>query len=168
MKRFFFFWDGLLSVFCKRTKRLGCNWLLIETKILNLYLLELCFVSVMLPNLSLFFMCNIFMYIYRFLATFKIKESATKANLLWRAKSEPRVRILIRFQLKTFLPYYYLLLVFRVTMAKWLAFSLPALKGFSKKKLIVFTLGAMVSSALYLIVVEVKHFSGFSNLGFFL
>ena len=41
-------------------------------------------------------------------------------------------------------------------------------KGFSKKELIVFTLRAKVSSALYLIVVEVKHFSGFSNLGFFL
>ena len=70
---FFFFLDGLLSVFCKKTKRLGCNWCylgswiifwLIETKILNLYLLELCFVCVMLPNLSLFCMCNVFMYIY--------------------------------------------------------------------------------------------------------
>ena len=70
---FFFFFDGLLSVFCKKTKRLGCNWCylgswiifwLIETKILNLYLLELCFVCVMLPNLSLFCMCNVFMYIY--------------------------------------------------------------------------------------------------------
>ena len=72
MKRVFFF-DGLLSVFCKKTKRLGCNWCylgswiifwLIETKILNLYRLELCFVCVMLPNLSLFCMCNVFMYIY--------------------------------------------------------------------------------------------------------
>ena len=70
---FFFFLDGLLSVFYKKTKRLGCNWCylgswiifwLIETKILNLYLLELCFVCVMLPNLSLFCMCNVFMYIY--------------------------------------------------------------------------------------------------------
>ena len=93
---FFFFADGLLSVFCKKTKRLGCNWCylgswiifwLIETKILNLYLLELCFVCVMLPNLSLFCMYNFFMYIYSFLATVKFKESATEANLLWRAKS---------------------------------------------------------------------------------
>ena len=111
----------LLFVFCKETKRLGCNWFylgswiifwLIETKILNLYLLELCFVCVMLPNLSSFCMYNVFMYIYSFLAIVKIKESTTKANLLWRAKSKPWVRILIRFQLKTYLPCYYLLLVF--------------------------------------------------------
>ena len=53
-------------------------------------------------------------------------------------------------------------------MAEWLAFSSPAWKRVFQKKLIVFTLGAMVSFALYLIVVEVEHFSGFSNLGFFL
>ena len=92
MKRvFFFFFDGLLSVFCKKTKRLGCNWCylgswiifwIIETKILNLYLLKLCFVCVMLPNLSLFCMCNVFMYIYGFLVTIKFKESATEANIL--------------------------------------------------------------------------------------
>ena len=73
MKRVVFFFDSLLSVFCKKTKRLRCNWCylgswiifwLIETKILNLYLLKLCFVCVMLPNLSLFCMCNVFMYIY--------------------------------------------------------------------------------------------------------
>ena len=130
-------------MFCKKTKRLGCNWCyigswiifwLIETKILNLYLSELCFVCVMLPNLSLFCMFNVFMYIYSFLATVKFKESTTEANLLWRAKSEPQVRILIRFQLKTYRPCYYLLLMFWVAMAEWLAFSSPALKRVLQKK----------------------------------
>ena len=49
----------------------------------------------------------------------------------------------------------------------WLLVRQPE-KGFSKKNLIVFTLGAKVSFALYLIMVVVEHFSGFSNLGFFL
>ena len=57
--------------------------------------------------------------------------------------------------------------MFWVAVAEWLAFSSPALKRVFLKNLIVFTLGAMVSSALYLIVVEVKHFDGFSKLGFF-
>ena len=107
------------------------------------------------------------MYIYGFLVTIKFKESATEANLFWRAKFKSQVRILILFQLKTYLPCYYLLLVFWVAVAEWLAFSSPALKRVFLKNLIVFTLGAMVSSALYLIVVEVKHFDGFSKLGFF-
>ena len=100
------FKNSLFIALCKETKRLWCNWFylgswiifwLIETKILNLYLLELCFVCVMLPNLSSFCMYNVFMYIYSFLAIIKIKESTTKANLLWRAKSKPWVRILIHF-----------------------------------------------------------------------
>ena len=57
--------------------------------------------------------------------------------------------------------------MFWVAVAEWLAFSSPALKRVFLKNLIVFTLGAMVSSALYLIVAEVKHFDGFSKLGFF-
>ena len=95
---------------------------------------------------TLFCMCNaaksffvlyverFYVHIYSFLATVKFKESATEANLLWRAKSEPQVRILILFQLKTYLPCYYLLLVFWVAMVEWLAFSLPALKRVFQKK----------------------------------
>lgn len=40
---------------------LGLYFWLIETKILYLYRLELCFVCGMLPNLSLFCACNVFM-----------------------------------------------------------------------------------------------------------
>ena len=67
-------------------------------------------------------------------ATVKYKEFSTEASLLGRAKSELDVRIQIFFQLKTYVPYYYLPLVFWVAMAKGLAFSLLALKRIFQKK----------------------------------